>query len=106
MTAGSAAMAAQIRKHRVNDGRCSELGWVCIPLVVETYGCWGTEAIQALSRLATRLSTRQGLPKSLTIYIFDQFFQFSRNFLQFSNNSNFLILTKFMQFSQFWHRAS
>ena len=65
VTAGSAAMAAQIRKHRVNDGKCSELGWVCIPLVVETYGCWGTEAIQALSRLATRLSTRQGLPKSL-----------------------------------------
>ena len=28
-------------------------------------GCWGTEAIQALSRLATRLSTRQGRPKSL-----------------------------------------
>ena len=40
------------------------LGWACI-LVVETYGCWGTEAIQALSRLATRLSTRQGRPKSL-----------------------------------------
>ena len=65
VTAGSAAMAAQIRKHRVNDGRCSELGWVCIPLIVETYGCWGTEVIQALSRFATRLSTRQGLPKSL-----------------------------------------
>ena len=65
MTAGSAALAAQIRKHRVNDKRCRELGWVCIPLVVETYGCWGTEAIQALSRLATRVSTRQGRPKSL-----------------------------------------
>ena len=44
MTAGSAALAAQIRKHRVNDERCRELGWVCIPLVVETYGRWGTEA--------------------------------------------------------------
>ena len=65
VTAGSAALAAQIRKHRVNDGRCRELGWVCIPLVVETYGCWGTEAIQALSSLATHLSIRQGLPKSL-----------------------------------------
>ena len=50
VTAGSAAIAAQIRKHTVNDGRCSELGWVCIPLV-ETYGCWGTEAIQALQDL-------------------------------------------------------
>ena len=65
VTAGSAAMAAQICKHRVNDKRCRDLGWACIPLVVETYGCWGTEAIQALSRLATRLSTRQGRPKSL-----------------------------------------
>ena len=65
VTAGSAALAAQIRKHRVNDEMCRELGWVCIPLVVETYGCWGTEAIQALSRLATSVSTRQGRPKSL-----------------------------------------
>ena len=44
VTAGSAALAAQIRKHTVNDERCRELGWVCIPLVVETYGCWGIEA--------------------------------------------------------------
>ena len=65
VTAGSAALAAQIRKHRLNDERCRELGWVCIPLVVETYGCWGIEAIQALLRLATHVSTRQGCPKSL-----------------------------------------
>ena len=58
VTAGSAALTVQIRKHRVNDERCRDLGWACIPLVVETYGCWGTEAIQALSRLATHLSTR------------------------------------------------
>eukprot|EP00731_Ephydatia_muelleri_P003603 Em0001g3603a len=61
VTAGSAALAVQIRKHRVNDEKCRDLGWACIPLVVETYGCWGTEAIQALSRLATHLSTRRDL---------------------------------------------
>ena len=33
--AGSAALAAQTREHRCNDERCRELGWVCIPLVVE-----------------------------------------------------------------------
>ena len=44
-SSGSAALAAQIRKHRVNNERCRELGWVCIPLVVQTDGCWGTEAI-------------------------------------------------------------
>ena len=65
VTAGSAALAAQIPKHRVNDERCREIGWVCIPLVLETYRCWGLEAIQALSRLATHMSTRQGCPKSL-----------------------------------------
>ena len=34
VTAGSAALAALICKHRVNDKRCRELGWACIPLVV------------------------------------------------------------------------
>ena len=36
VTAGSAALAAQIHKHQVNDKKCRELGWVCISLVVET----------------------------------------------------------------------
>ena len=58
MTAGSAAFSAETRKHNRNDDECKELGWVCIPLVVETYGCWGAEARQAFSRLASRLSTR------------------------------------------------
>eukprot|EP00731_Ephydatia_muelleri_P010277 Em0005g863a len=39
--AGSAASAAEVRKHVANDEKCSRLGWVCIPLSVETYGCWG-----------------------------------------------------------------
>ena len=30
-TSGSAAMAAGVRKHLVNDPKCSELGWVSIP---------------------------------------------------------------------------
>ena len=39
VTACSAALAAQIRKHGLNDERCRELGWVCIPIVMETYRC-------------------------------------------------------------------
>ena len=66
MTAGSAAFSAETRKHSCNDNECKELGWVCIPLVVETYGCWGSEARQAFSRLASRLSTRLSQPKSQT----------------------------------------
>ena len=33
---GSAAVAAEVRKHGVNDRKCAELGWVAIPLAVET----------------------------------------------------------------------
>ena len=53
------------RKHRANDAKCAELGWVSIPFAVETYGrCWGTEAKWALSQLASLLATRQNCPKS------------------------------------------
>ena len=41
VTAGSAAFAAEEHKHRSNDAKCAELGWVSIPLAVETYGCLG-----------------------------------------------------------------
>ena len=68
MTAGSAALVAKNRKHKYNDRKCEELGWVCIPLVVETYGCWGVAAVVAFSKLAGRLSTRLNQPKSKTIF--------------------------------------
>ena len=45
VTAGAAAQATELRKHEANDVKCSELGWLCIPLVVESYGAWGKEAI-------------------------------------------------------------
>ena len=64
MTVGSAALVAENRKHNTNDRKCEELGWVCIPLVVETYGCWGAAAVAAFSKLAGRLSTRLNKPKS------------------------------------------
>eukprot|EP00731_Ephydatia_muelleri_P023015 Em0015g598a len=38
MTAGAAAAASEQRKHIANDPKCQELGWVCVPLAVETYG--------------------------------------------------------------------
>ena len=51
MISGSAALAAEVRKHNANDAKCSELGWTCIPIVVETYGCWGAEAMQTFHAL-------------------------------------------------------
>ena len=32
VTAGSAVFAAEERKHKANDSKCAELGWVCIPI--------------------------------------------------------------------------
>ena len=40
VTAGAAAHATELRKHEANDAKCSDLGWICIPLVVESYGQW------------------------------------------------------------------
>ena len=68
MTAGSTALVAENRKNKYNERKCEELGWVCIPLVVETYGCWGAAAVAALSKLAGHLSTRLNHPKSKTTF--------------------------------------
>ena len=47
VTAGAAAQATELRKHETNDVKCSELGWLCIPLVVESYGAWEKEAFES-----------------------------------------------------------
>ena len=57
LSEGAAAEEAEARKHRANDPKCSELGWVCIPLAVETYGNWGRDAQSTFSRLASHLAT-------------------------------------------------
>ena len=49
VTAGSTAFVTEVKKHHANDKKCADLGWISIPHVVETYGCWGTEAKWALS---------------------------------------------------------
>ena len=67
LTAKSAAVATELRKHSGNDAKCSELGWTCIPLVMESYGAWGREAIDAFSRLASLLATRTNTPNSKVV---------------------------------------
>ena len=85
LTAGSAAVAAEliIRKHLANDAKCYELGWTCIPLVVESYGAWGREAI---SRLASLLATRTNTPKSKVVSNF-----YGRLNLTFNNARSLLL---------------
>ena len=50
---GVAAWTTEQRKHCFNDGKCNELEWVCVPLVVESYGAWGKEALESISQLAS-----------------------------------------------------
>ena len=67
VSSGVAAQASEIRKHNSNDAKCGELGWVCIPLVVETYGAWGQEAVKTFAQLASRLAIACSKPKSVVI---------------------------------------
>ena len=67
VSSGVAAQASEIRKHNSNDATCVELGWVCIPLVVETYGAWGQEAVKTFAQLASRLAIACSKPKSVVI---------------------------------------
>ena len=45
VSVGYATLVTEGRKHRANDAKCGERGWLCVPLVAETYGAWGNEAI-------------------------------------------------------------
>ena len=61
VSAGYAALATEGRRHRANDTECGEPGWLCVPLVAETYGAWGNEAIEAFSQQASQLATLTAL---------------------------------------------
>ena len=67
VTAGAAAQATELRKHEANDVKCSELGWLCIPLVVESYGARWKEAMESFSSLASRLAITSSRPKSAVL---------------------------------------
>ena len=45
LSAVAAALSTEEHKHTENDLKCNALGWCCIPLVAESYGAWGKEAI-------------------------------------------------------------
>ena len=62
--AGQAARATEQRKHEENDAKCKELGWVCVPMVVEAYGVCGTEAMESFSLPASRLATSSNRAKA------------------------------------------
>ena len=67
LTAGAATRATELRKHEAKDGKCRELGRVCVPMVVETYGALGAKAMESLSCLASRLATSSNKAKAAVL---------------------------------------
>ena len=53
---------AETCKLLTNGPKCEELGWSCIPLVVETFGNWGKEAHLNFSMLASHIATSMSSP--------------------------------------------
>ena len=66
-TAGTAAFATEQRKILANSGICAELGWSCIPLVVDSFGAWGQLASDTFKKLASRLSVQVNSSTSTTL---------------------------------------
>ena len=64
---GAAAEAAERRKHAANDPKCVEMGWVCVPLTVETYCHWGEEVRRTFALLARRLAFGSSFHKARVI---------------------------------------
>ena len=63
----SAIQEAEDKKHAENDAKCSDLGWLCIPLAANTYGEWGEEAHKAFSSVALQLSVRTSVSFSIAL---------------------------------------
>ena len=73
VTAGVAAQAAEAQKHAANDQKCSDLGWACGPLAVESYSAWGNKAQECFSCLASCLAVHTSSSKSkATFNIYSQ----------------------------------
>ena len=69
VTATAAPLTTEEQKHEENDSKCSELGWVCISVVAESYGARGKEAwTQLFSTIASRIATLSSKSKYVTIH--------------------------------------
>ena len=67
LSAGAAALSTEERKHTESDPKRNVLGWCCVPLVTESYGAWGKEAMDSFKMLASRLAIISGKPKSVVL---------------------------------------
>ena len=51
-----------------NFAKCTDLGWVCVPIVAESNGAWGLEAIDLFSKLASHKATSVGKSKIVVLH--------------------------------------
>ena len=64
VVACAAARQTEERKYTCRDPICSELGWKCVPLVVETFDAGGKTADQFFAQLAVRLQAQGNSTKA------------------------------------------
>jgi hypothetical protein len=50
---------AALKKHAENDAKCTDFGWICTPLAVDSYGQWCIEAHKAFDSISSKLSLRK-----------------------------------------------
>ena len=48
--------------------KCADLGWVCVPILAESYRAWGLEAMDFFSKIASRIATSVGKSKSVVLH--------------------------------------
>jgi hypothetical protein len=53
------------KKHKENDPKCALLGWVCVPLAVDSYGQWCEEAHSAFSQIASHIQVKSSVSLSV-----------------------------------------
>ena len=68
---GFAAEVAKICKYCNNNAKCSELGWSCLLLAVETYGNWGKEAVNTFTLLSGRIAMDSGYTRARSLMKFN-----------------------------------
>src|SRR5689334_4705331 len=64
---GYAAKTKEDEKRKKYNQICNEVNSLFFPIVVETHGCWGQEAIPILKRIANGISIYQNIPRSIAI---------------------------------------
>ena len=65
---------AEVRKHEANNSIRSDLGWISVPLAVETYGCWGGEALVP-SPILSLVWPSAGMHQIQSHHLYDSIYQ-------------------------------